>query len=66
MPLFIGTLSTKAEVPVPSTMKSNACKNNMSDALGRRRHEYQLAVEFISELLTENTMHKDVCGGDWL
>ena len=42
-----------AEVTVPSTKKSNAGKNNfMSDALGR--HEYQLAVEFILELLTES------------
>jgi hypothetical protein len=48
-----------ADVPVPSTKKSNASKNNMGDALGRR-HEYQLAVEFILELLTENTINKCV------
>ena len=58
---FIGMYSQRqvarpggaAEVTVPSTKKSNAGKNNfMSDALGR--HEYQLAVEFILELLTES------------
>ena len=46
-------------MPVPSTKKSNAGKNNMRDVLGRR-HEYRLAVEFILELLTENTMNKEV------
>jgi hypothetical protein len=46
---------------VPSMKKSNAGKNNMSDALGKR-HEYRLAVEFILELLTENTFNKEVCG----
>jgi hypothetical protein len=28
------------------------------------RHEYRLAVELILELLTENTMNKEACGGD--
>ena len=45
---------SKAEVPVPSKKKSNAGKNNMRCVLGRR-HEHRLAVEFIVELLTENT-----------
>jgi hypothetical protein len=56
-----------AEVPVPSTKKSNAGKKNfMSDAPGRR-HEYRLAVEFISELLTDEVITiEEVCGGDRL
>ena len=55
-------------MPVLSTNKSNAGKNNfISDALGRQ-HEYRLAVEFILELLTENTMRLRTrkCGGDRL
>ena len=53
--------AAKAEIPVPSMKKSNAGKNNMSDALDRR-HEYRLAVKFILELLTENIINKEVCG----
>ena len=56
--------AAKAEVPVLSTKKSNAGKNSMGDVLGRR-HEYRLAVEFILELLTENTINKEVCGRGW-
>ena len=68
MPSRIGTVRVwsgilgpvaKAEVPVPSKKKSNAGKNNMRAVLGRR-HEYRLAVGFILELLTENTINKDV------
>ena len=44
-----------AEMPrlVPSTKKSNAGKNNMSE-LGRDDMRIGLAVEFILDLLTEN------------
>ena len=49
-----------AEVPVPSTKKSNASKKNfISYALGRR-HEYRLEVEFKPELLTDEVTIEEV------
>ena len=49
-----------AEVPVPSTKKSNAGKKNfISYALGRR-HEYRLEVEFKPELLTDEVTIEEV------
>ena len=51
-----------AEVPVPSTKKSNAGKKNfISYALGRRLgHEYRLEVEFKPELLTDEVTIEEV------